>query len=400
MSRSHGEGTVRQRSNGTWEGRYYEVVNGVRKRASVYATTEAELKKKLAQIYSRLEKELPAQNSNQKFGDWAKTWETTTLEAAEMKDSTKQGYASMLRTHILNSSLADLRLKDVKASNLEAFFSSLKKQGLSASTRRSIYATVSHILKGAVRDDLLDYNPLTKIDRPRAEHTEASFLEPDELRALIAALDPATRPADPERAWEHERDFLFIKFLALTGLRRGEALGLDWFNVNLNKGQIHIRWTLNRVNGVLTRTEPKTANSRRTLEASPAVLQLLREIRELQKRGRVEIFPSSDKADKLGANLANQNLVFTTRDGKPVDPRNALRAIQDAAKRAGVLKHVNVHTLRHSAASAMLLGGESIFVVSRHLGHHSIDITAKYYGHLTENGLRKASETLANVLNL
>ena len=405
--RNNGEGNIRQRPNGTWEARYSYQVDGELKRGSVYGPTKTATREKLNAVLDRVKDERAPVDSTQTLATWAAEWVQTTLEVSDRKETTKQTYGYITKSNIIDSAIGPVKMRDLKPSHLDKYFGALKTQGLSASTRRNIYAVLSAMLKGAIRDGLLDRNPLDKISRPKAEHVEAVFLEPHETKALLEQLDPANRAADPERAYEQERDYLLGKFLALTGLRRGEALGLDWFNANTAKGRINIRWTLSRVRGQLIRTEPKTTNSRRVLDLSPDAVRVLEQVRELQKRSRVEILPSAKVAREArgGAPLPrhewkDENLVFTTREGKAVEPRNLLRSIAAAAKRAGITKTVGTHTLRHSAATAMLMGGQSIFTVSRYLGHESIDITVRYYGHIGETGLKDASNTLARMLSL
>ena len=89
--------------------------------------------------------------------------------------------------------------------------------------------------------------------------------------------------------------------------------------------------------------------------------------------------------------------MFTTETGRPMDPRNVLRAMTRAADRAGLVG-VNVHTLRHSAATAWLEAGVNIKAVSTLLGHADIRMTADVYGHMSDAVARGAMETLSGVL--
>lgn len=389
--RINGEGTFRQRPNGLWEYRYSYTCNDEIKRGSAYGKTLAEVKAKAKELAARIDAERPPVDSRLTLGEWAKIWVESSLAASERKPATIALYTSLANRHVSANPIGSKRLRDVKPSVLEAYFLELKARGLAASTRRNIYAVLSDIFKIARRDHLIDRNPLESIQRPKVETKEAVFLEPDEVRALLAAAHPDNYHRDKERAFEHERNWLLLKFYALTGLRRGEALALDWFNVNLSKRRLNVRWTLSRVGKTLSRTEPKTENSRRTIDLSIEAVRVLEAVKELQKRYRVEI--DGEPANEIG-------LVFATRTGNPVEPRSALRTIKKAARAAGIKKPVGVHTLRHSAATAMLQGGESLFKVSRYLGHESVDTTAKYYGHLFDDGLKSAAESLAAVLGV
>jgi integrase len=174
-----------------------------------------------------------------------------------------------------------------------------------------------------------------------------------------------------------------------TGLRRGEALALHWSDVDLAVGHVRVRWTLARIDRRLIFDEPKTERSRRFVPLPSPVADTL-------KRHRV-----SQAAERLAA-IAWQpwenhpDLVFPTQIGTPTDPRNALRAFEGIAKRAG-LSGVGLHTLRHSAASALIASGAHIKVVQELLGHSSYGITADIYSHVAIEQQREAAERLGEV---
>jgi len=172
-----------------------------------------------------------------------------------------------------------------------------------------------------------------------------------------------------------------------TGLRRGEALGLQWSDVDLTNGLLRVRGTLARVAGELVVTDTKTARSRRTIPLSAPALATLRSLKARQAAERL----------RAGNQWHSTGYVFTTELGEPSDPRNALRALTEAAKAAG-LADVTLHTLRHSAASMMLTHGVPLTVVSQVLGHAGIAITADTYGHVSPDVSRSAMDVLATAL--
>jgi integrase len=174
-----------------------------------------------------------------------------------------------------------------------------------------------------------------------------------------------------------------------TGLRRGEALALHWSDVDLASGHVRVRWTLSRIERRLVFDEPKTERSRRFVPLPSPVTDTL-------KRQRV-----SQAAERLAAVVwapweGHEDLVFPTHIGTPTDPRNALRAFEGIAKQAG-LSGVGLHTLRHSAASALIASGAHIKVVQELLGHSSYGITADIYSHVHIEQQREAAERLGEV---
>jgi integrase len=136
-------------------------------------------------------------------------------------------------------------------------------------------------------------------------------------------------------------------------------------------------------------TQPKSARSRRTVPLSPAIVALLKAQRAAQAADRLH----------AGNQRTDSGLVFTTELGGPVDPRNVLRTIELAARKAGV-DEVGVHTLRHSAAVAWLEAGIHIKAVADLLGHSSISITGDIYGHASDATTRSAIDGLSGALGL
>jgi integrase len=181
-----------------------------------------------------------------------------------------------------------------------------------------------------------------------------------------------------------------LVLIAATGLRKGEALGLSWAQVNLKAGVLKVAATLGRVEGELLITEPKTERSHREIPLHPGVIALLHRQRIVQKIERL----------RAGEQWTNtDDLVFTTETGDKVDPDKLLRAIKAAAKTAGASGAV-VHTLRHSAAVAWLESGVHIKAVSDLLGHSSVAITGDVYGHTSDSVARSAIDTLGGALGL
>jgi integrase len=226
-----------------------------------------------------------------------------------------------------------------------------------------------------VRDGLLAKNPAAAVKRPGIARREARHASAVDVNKLLLSADGL-----------RYRNVLVL--IAATGLRRGEALALRWSDVDPERAVLVVRGTLGRV-GRLLITEPKTDRSRRTLPISPALVTMLQAHRADQEAERIA---ARDKWQDRG-------LVFASELGTPVDPRNILRTIQIAARRAG-MSDIGVHTLRHSAAVAWLESGVHIKAVADLLGHSSIAITGDIYGHTSDNTARAAVEGLAGRLGL
>jgi integrase len=283
-------------------------------------------------------------------------------------------YAGVARTHILSSSIERLTLDKVRPSHIEEWVVELRRKDLAESTIRCAYTILRAILDTAVRNGALAANPAAVVRRPRVTSKEAAHLTPEQLRDLLRAAG-GTRYAP------------MFALLVLTGLRRGEALALQWSDVDLGKGTLRVRGTLSRIDGHLVVTEPKTAKSKRSLPISQPAERLLQGVQAHQ----------AEERKRAGIAWPDTGFMFTTELGEPYDPRNAFRALKVAAVRAG-LPEAGLHTLRHSAASVMLTRGIPLKVVSEILGHSSIAITGDVYGHVALDVAREAMDVLGDVL--
>ena len=241
-------------------------------------------------------------------------------------------------------------------------------RALSDSSIRQVYTVLRTGLDGAVRDGLIARNPAALVKRPGVERTEAKHLAAPDLSAVLKAA-------------EGSRYYPTLLLIAATGLRKGEALALRWDRVDLDAGTLKVLATISRVDGQLVITEPKTDRSRRTVPLPPAMVAMLRRHRTEQKAERL----------RAGNQWVDSGLVFTNEFGGPVEPRNLLRVIEAAAKKAGATG-VGVHTLRHSAAVSWLESGVHIKAVADLLGHSSIAITGDVYGHTSDDTARAAVE--------
>lgn len=376
--RSNREGSApRRRKDGRWVVNFsWTDRDGKAHRHSVYGRTRKEVVDKAKAVSRRLEEGAPARDATVTLADYVETWIGGTLKASARKPTTKQNYATLARGHVAASPLGRLPLARVTPQRVEAWVADLG-QRRAASTTRTAYTVLRAILGTAVRDGLLQSNPAAVVDRPHVPHEEARYLTPDELHALLAAAAGS-------------RYLPMFRLLAATGLRRGEAVGLRWDDVDLDGRVLHVRRTLTRLGGELVTTEPKSARSRRPVGLFEPVCRTLREVRARQAEERLA----------AGSKWHPSDYVFTTGLGGPVEPRNVHRAIVAAARRAGLEGDVGCHTLRHTAAATMLTNGVPITVVSRVLGHQSIAVTVDLYGHVAPEVSQTAADVLGAALGL
>ncbi|WP_254902328.1 tyrosine-type recombinase/integrase [Mycobacterium simiae] len=398
MANANGEGSIYKRMrNGRHTG-YIGAVShtddaGQLKRHVVYGKTRADVRDKMRQARERLDNGVAVKDSKRTVADWLAHWRATTLAASDRKESTRELYANLCRRHLEPEPLGAIRLDKLRPSDIEALILAMRAKtkpgkrtqqnlpsepvrALSDATIRQTYTVLRAGLDGAVRDGLLAKNPAAAVKRPGVARREARHASAVDVSKLMLCANGL-----------RYRNVLVL--IATTGLRRGEALALHWSDVDLDAGMMVVRGTLGRVGGKLIITEPKTDRSRRTVPIALPLVTMLRAHRADQNAERVA----------AGDQWQENELVFATEFGTPVDPRNILRTVQIAAQKAG-MSDIGVHTLRHSAAVSWLESKVHIKAVADLLGHSSIAITGDIYGHTSDDTARAAVASLADQLGL
>ena len=230
-----------------------------------------------------------------------------------------------------------------------------------------MHAVLRRALGQALKWGLVARNVATLVDPPRVQRREVQPLGPDQARAILAAVQGDRLEA------------LYSVALAV-GLRRGEALGLRWTDVEFDAGALAVRAALQRVNGKLQLVQPKTARSRRTIALPQSVIVALHRhrVRQLQERLLA------------GQRWHDTGFVFTTTLGTPLDPRNVYRHFQRALDKAG-LPRKRFPDLRHTCATLLLAQGVHPRVVMDILGHSQIALTMDTYSHVIPALQREAA---------
>lgn len=244
---------------------------------------------------------------------------------------------------------------------------------LKPGTIHTYHRTLSAVLYRAVKWGYIKSNPAACMDLPSLKNRKAKYLDEPDARHLLELLQ-----AEPIK-WR-----AIITFDLLSGLRRGEILGLRWDDVDLDAQTITIAQTSNYIptKGVYTDT-PKTATSNRPLKLSRSAFLLLLEYKRWQDAQR----------KKLGDAWKDQDgRVFTTDNGKPMFPDSVSQWFTKFVRRTG-LPQVTVHSLRHTYASLMIADGTPLVVVSHKLGHAQTSTTANIYAHVIASAEERATHT-------
>ena len=282
-----------------------------------------------------------------------------------IKESTMADYLLRINKHI-GPYLGQIKLTELRASEINNWMQLLRREGLSVSTVNSARRMLHGICKYAVREEILYRNPVELTDSLRKLHGDKTSVRPpwSESEVMLAL----------EKSKNSEFD-LFLHIALFTGLRRGEILGLTWKEIDIENGQIHITGTLKELRKVLPSGEgivtlikdsPKTTASTRSVGLPWPVAEALMRHKEFQKRRRIN------------PRWVDTDWVFTSDTGGALYPSNVLSRFKRFCSDNG-LRYIRIHDLRHTMAHLALSKGIRIEGVSETLGHTRIDTTKTIY---------------------
>lgn len=284
------------------------------------------------------------------------------------------GYSVNVRKHLVPT-LGKIRLDRLTPQDVQQMINGRLADGFSPKTVTYMHQVLRTALELARRWEIIDRNVASLVDPPRR------------VRASIRPLDPAQARAFLQSVRGNRLEALFSVALAL-GLRQGEALGLQWEDVDVARGVLRIRNQLQRIDGRLTLVEPKTERSRRTLVVPPTILENLREHEKRQAAER----------QWAGSKWTENGMVFTNLSGGPLQARNVIREFHKALKAAG-LKRIRFHDLRHSCATLLLVQHVPARVVMEVLGHSEIGTTMDTYSHIVPELQHEAADRVEAILS-
>jgi integrase len=361
--RGNGEGSVykvlKSRKSGEPVERWVAqvVIDGRQRRT--FSPTEAEAKRSLRQLLKSLDDGRPVADGNLQLSTLIDQWEDKVLPNKNIKGSTVGRHKWAL--NILRNDLGSTRVRTLSPERIEKALTDRAQAGFSRSSLTKIRGTLSQVLKWGVRRDLVARNVASVVELPAEARPakEGRSLTLEQAKEFIAAI--AGTPLDA----------MWTAMLYL-GLRPGEAAGLSWPDVDFDRKTIHVWRAVSRdENGAIILSEPKTAQSVRSLDAPDPVLNALRHHRLEQRRHQLEV-------GEIWSNP--EALVFTSPTGHLIDPMICRKEFKKVVTAVG-LDDWTPNELRHSAASLMSDAGMPIEQVADQLGHKDLRMLQKHYRH-------------------
>lgn len=292
-----------------------------------------------------------------------------------VRPSTLDTYQRLVRLHIVPH-LGDVKLQKLERVQIAKWLAKLSSSDLSPKYVKNVHGVLSKALHDAIEYELLARNVATK---PKG----------------MPAIEPR-----PPRAWNAEelRRFLVStagdrlgpvwRLIGTTGLRRGEALGLRWQDVDVDASTITVVRQRTIASGRLVEGPPKTRAGHRTVSIDAGTMAVLRTWRATQAAERL----------MMGAGWPDHDLVFTNADGTGLWPQTVTAAFRDVSERLG-LQLIGVHGLRHTAATWMISQGINPRVVQQRIGHSNVSVTLGLYTHVLPGHDRDAADAFALALD-
>jgi len=379
--RARGEGSIRQRPNGSWEARFVVGVDpktGKDIRKSVYGKTQKEVRKKMTEAIAALDKNDYREPCKMSLGQWLDIWQKECIK--KVKPSTAQLYSDQIRLYI-RPALGAVKLESLDAHTIQRFYNQLGeerdgKPGLSGKSVRNVHGILHKALQQALKFGYIKANPTTFCELPDKKQDEIQPLDEVQTRAFLKAIEG------------HRHEQLY-KVALYTGMREGEVLGLAWDSVDLDNGIITVKQQLRREqkkDGQYYLTSPKNGKAR-TIAIPPQAIAALRaqQLRQAEQRLKVkELWEDS-------------GMVFTNDLGGYLSYRTVYDCFKRIVAKIGS-PATRFHDLRHTYAVMAIQAGIDIKTTQHNLGHATPEFTLRVYTHVTEKMKRDGANQMGNLI--
>ena len=303
------------------------------------------------------------------------------VKIRSVQKSTFHGYKSLVNGKIARFFGDKFTLGDLNIRTVTAFYETFREKNRSESTVLRYHNLLHEACKYAVRQEILDSNPMDMVDRPKQKKYRGNYYSPEKVQTLLSMI---------------KDDVIYMPVLlaAYYGLRRSEAVGLSWSNIDFENGVIHIvqkviELTENGKTELIISKDMKNESSRRSLPLITDVKKILLEHKERQETYR--------KMFRKDYNRKYLDMVCVDPMGNLIHPDRITERFPVLLERFGMEK-IRFHDLRHSCASMLIANHASLKEVQMWLGHSTITTTADIYGHLDESAKNRIGDAMQKLL--
>lgn len=374
QKRSNGDGSLYRRRDGRWVGAFYApTVSGGRRRVVVYGKTREEARDKMNKAQQDSRAGIPVPDEIWKLGPYLEYWLENFVKL-NRRPATYTLYEMNIRLYLVPG-LGNQKLSTLSVATVQRFLSKRLEKGDSVRKVQVMRTVLSAALTRAVREELISRNVARLVELPEWHPGTVQPWTADEGRRFLAA-----GKSDP----------LYAAFvlLLLYGLRRGEVLGLRWQDVDFESETIRIEQQVQRVGGEMHIGPVKTQAGHRTLPLLKLAREALKAQAVTQARYRAA----------MGSAWPGTDLVFTTKTGRPVEPRNLVRSFRRICE-ANDIRLIKVHHIRHTVASLLKALGVPARDAQIILGHSRLAVTLEIYTHTDDEAQLDALTRLQDLFD-
>ena len=367
--RGQNEGSIRKRKDGTWEARVTIGISadGKQQRKSLYGKTRQEVSAKMTDLLNNLQKGIITNPTEMTLAEWLDYY-MSEYKKRYVKPTTDINYTVKVKNHI-KPAIGHYKLKALRQDIIQKFVNSLSDKGLAPSTVIDVYKLLSNALETAVDDGLIVRNTANRVKLPKTTKPQINVLTQEQQNAFV------------EQAKVTYMGVVYI-FDLCTGMRLGELLGLKWQDIDFEQNQLHIRRILRKVKDPDNADEhwhlefgtPKTLSSERTIPLNDTAIKVLADVWEQQEKNK----------EKASSAYEDNDLVFCTQLGRPLDPNNIRRTCYSICEKIGV-SDIHPHCLRHTFTTRGAENNVDVRVMQKFLGHATIKETADAYTHILDD---------------
>ncbi len=376
--RPSGDGMVRKRDDGRWEGRIIvgHKNNGDPIYRYVLAKTQAELTQKLHDKIEMYRDADLSEDCKMTLGEWLDKW-ISEFMIFTIREGTLSAYKSLIE-HQIKPYLGNRPLSTLTTNEIQKFYNAIKKNGrvhadrehgteLADSMVRKIHMLLHESLETALKQRLIVNNPTNGTTIPKNNYPAKQILNDEQLEKFMKVIKA-------DKQWH---DFFYTELT--TGLRRGEICGLRWEDFDEQNGRLKIRRSVGRIkNGVLPIGETKTETGMREILLPPSTTELL--IKRKENAVGNWIFPNFYRPEE------------------PLNPQSAYTHLKVLLKKAE-LPLIRFHDLRHTFATHAIAGGVDAKTLSGILGHTNASFTLDTYTHVTTDMQKNAAKIVGNFMD-
>lgn len=359
---------IRQRANGRYEGR----IKCEYKSYSVYADTITETKKKMTELKYKLEHGIFVEKDKVTLTEWNKTW-MEEYKKNRVKIGTYINYEKYYQS-IIKDRIGGKYISDIRGEHIQKLYNDLVKEGYALSSIKIVAAVLNGCLQQALRNGLVERNPVKLAELPRQTEKKSRQAMTKEQQALFM---------------EYAKESYLYNFFAVmlrTGMRNGEMRGLKYTDIDKKAKVIHVQRTLKLIEGVgYMEDTPKTIASRRDIPLTGDIIYLLDAQRKYW----------GFKVEKMDRYL------FCNEDGEPLSRERVQGEIDRVIRRiraaGSEFDRITPHVFRHTFATRAIEAGMKPQVLKTILGHSSLAMTMDLYSHVMPDTKGEEMEKIANV---